>query len=245
MNTSKTYGYYIATQRAKRKKEFCCLQVIGIILATMALTILVTFFALKSWFFPAPFKPVTLSSSEQTKLEEKISVFEGFSPSGKEKSQNVAAMPTTPSPQLKTEGLQPETYSETDASREINFSERELNGLLANNTDLADKVAIDLADNLISAKMLIPVDPDFPIFGGKTLRVRAGLELAYVDKKPIVKVKGISFMGVPMPNAWMGGIKNVDLVREFGQDKGFWQTFSEGVASIQVQEGQLSIVLKE
>ena len=48
----------------------------------------------------------------------------------------------------------PEPYSEDDLSREINFNERELNALLANSTDLASRLALDLADDLISANML-------------------------------------------------------------------------------------------
>jgi len=39
-------------------------------------------------------------------------------------------------------------------------------------------------------------------------------------------------MGVPIPNAWLGGIKNIDLVKEFGADKGFWKTFSDGVENL-------------
>jgi hypothetical protein len=55
----------------------------------------------------------------------------------------------------------------------------------------------------VSARLLVPVDPDFPILGGETLKVRAGLELAYRLGKPVVVLKGISVMGVPLPNAWM------------------------------------------
>lgn len=231
----------------KEKRGFSCLQVAGILLAAVLITVLATLFVLKSWFFPAPFKPVALSSSEQTHLAEKLSLFESIAPEPRENGKSGIPQPESSAAKQipKTNTIEPEAYSETDASREITFSERELNGLLANNTDLADKVAIDLAENLVSAKMLIPMDPDFPILGGKILRVRAGLELAYLENKPIVRIIGISFMGVPLPNAWMGGLKNIDLVKEFGQEKGFWHSFSEGVDSMQVGEGQITIVLKE
>jgi hypothetical protein len=52
-------------------------------------------------------------------------------------------------------------------------------------------------------------------------------------------------MGVPMPNAWLGGIKNIDLVKEFGEDKGFWKAFADGVEDIKIKEGHLRIKLKE
>jgi len=52
-------------------------------------------------------------------------------------------------------------------------------------------------------------------------------------------------MGVPIPNAWLGGIKDIDLVNEFGADEGFWKAFSDGIESIKVEKGRLSIQFKE
>ena len=130
-------------------------------------------------------------------------------------------------------------------NRSINFTERELNALLAKNTDLARKLAIDLSDDLVSAKLLLPVDKDFPVLGGKTLRVRTGVTFTYDKAKPVVILKGITIMGVPIPNAWLGGIKNIDLVKEFGAENGFWKTFSDGIEDIKVEEGLLKIKLKE
>ena len=63
--------------------------------------------------------------------------------------------------------------------------------------------------------------------------------------KPVVILKGITIMGVPIPNAWLGGIKNIDLVKEFGTSKGFWKTFSDGIEDIKIEEGRLKIKLKE
>jgi hypothetical protein len=116
---------------------------------------------------------------------------------------------------------------------------------LAKNTDLARKLAIDLSDDLVSAKLLLPLDEDFPVLGGKTLRVRTGVVFTYDKGKPVVILKGITIMGVPIPNAWLGGIKNIDLVKEFGTDKGFWKTFSDGVEDIKVEKGFLKLKLKE
>ena len=116
---------------------------------------------------------------------------------------------------------------------------------MAKNTDLARKLAIDLSDNLMSAKLLIPVDEDFPIMGGQILKVRAGVELAYRESRPIVVLKGVSIMGVPVPNAWLGGLKNIDLVEQYGTDAGFWKAFADGVEHINVEDGTIRIQLKE
>jgi hypothetical protein len=143
------------------------------------------------------------------------------------------------------EVLEPEPYSEEGADRTITLSERELNALLAKNTDLARKLAIDLSDDLVSAKLLVPLDEDFPIMGGQILKVRAGVELAYQDGRAVVVLKGVSIMGVPVPNAWLGGLKNIDLVEQYGTDTGFWKSFSDGVRNIRVADGRLQIDLKE
>jgi hypothetical protein len=83
------------------------------------------------------------------------------------------------------------------------------------------------------------------VLGGKTLRFNAGIGMVYQNDKPVIVLKGISIMGIPIPNAWLGGLKNIDLVSEFGVDPGSWKSFSEGVEDIQVTDGQINIRLKE
>ena len=61
----------------------------------------------------------------------------------------------------------------------------------------------------------------------------------------MVVLKGVSVWGVPLPNAWLGGMKNIDLVQEFGTEQGFWQAFADGVEEIEVKEGKVRVRLKE
>jgi hypothetical protein len=241
------------TEQVMNKKGVSLKQVLCIVTGAMLLTVLVTFFAIKTWLFPSPFTPVELTQKEEQRLEQKLNQFDTVAGTSRSQDQNqydaanARARSYTPqSDDYDAQGaLKPEAYSEEGANREITFSERELNGLLANNTDLAQKMAIDLATDLVSLRLLIPVDPDFPILGGKTLRVRAGAELAYRNNKPVVALRGVSVMGVPVPNAWLGGLKNIDLMQEFGGEPGFWQSLGEGVESIQVRDGELYVKLKE
>jgi len=227
------------------QKRFGCLQVFGLMVIAVIITAGVTILVFKIYFFPSEFKPVTLNSVEEkvlaAKLENLDSIGVGVTSHKKDNSNNSSESdrfdPNAP--------LEPEPYSEKDSKREIGFTQRELNGLLAKNTDLAKKLAIDLSDDLISAKLLLPVDEDFPILGGKILRLRSGMAFTYNKGKPVVILKGITIMGVPIPNAWLGGIKNIDLVEKFGAEKGFWKTFSDGVEDIKIEEGLLKIKLKE
>jgi hypothetical protein len=203
-------------------------QVTAIVLVAVVATALLTVWLVRTYLFPSQFEPVTLSAAEEQQLEAKL--------------QRLEALPPA---QPADRDLTPEPYTEDDAARTVAFSERELNALLAKNTDLAERLAIDLSDKLISAKLLVPMDEEFPILGGRILRINTGLMFDYEDGRPIVKLKGVSLMGVPLPNAWLGGLKNVDLVAEFGADEGFWQAFAAGVADVKVREGNLVLRLRE
>jgi hypothetical protein len=202
-------------------------QVALIVLLTVAVTAGLTYWLLSRYVFLKEFEPVRLRPGEERVLNDKL------------RAIGVDVRDAGPAP------LEPERYSEAGAKREVRFNERELNAMLAKNTDLAHKLAIDLSDDLVSAKLLVPLEPDFPVLGGKTLRVNAGLELAYRDARPVVVLKGVSLMGVPIPNAWLGNLKNVDLVREFGGERGFWKSFADGVEYVRVEEGELLVKLKE
>jgi len=215
------------------------LQVVGIVATAMLLTIVATLLIVKIWFFPQPFEPVVLSPAEEQRLEQKLARFEQWDG----RSSAVRPVPKRTGPA--GEDLQPEVYSEAGASREIRLTEREINSMIAQNADLATRMAVDFSNDLVSIKMLIPIDPDFPFFGGKILKIKAGAELAFRQGQPVVILRGLSVMGVPMPNAWLGGLKNIDLVQLFGTDPGFWRGFADGVAAIQVSDGSLLIVLKE
>jgi len=185
------------------------------------------------YLFPSPFTPVTLKADEQQVLDEKI-----------HRITQPAALSSPQSPaSTRTEPLQPEAYVEPN-QRSLQFSEREINAMLAHNTNLADKLAIDLSDQMISAKLLIPLEPDFPILGGKTVRVNAGVAIDY-RQQPNVTIVGISVFGVPLPNEWLGNLKGTNLIDQLEHDNGFWRQFFAGIETMQVSDGSLSITLKE
>ena len=218
----------------KKKNGMGYLSIFGIILVTILIAVGITVCVINSYIFPKKFKPVVLSQKEESVLSQKLKRVQGIGSS---------RLNADTSKETQPKKLTPEKYSE-DIEGVIKFSERELNSLLAKNTDLSDKLVIDLSDNLLSVKLLIPVDQDFPFIGGKTIKVTSGMELAFKNSRPIVMLKGVSLMGVPIPNAWLGGLKNVDLIKEFGQDAGFWKAFSEVVQEMHAEEGRFMIKLK-
>lgn len=216
--------------KISQKPERNIWKIFGVTIITMAIIIGGIWLA-REYLFPQKFTPVSLSDDEAQRLNQKLNTLNLPSIKRKQVTQTESQ-------------IQPEPYKEINANREMFFNEREVNALIANNTDMANSLVIDLSDNLASAKLLIRTDPDLPLFGDQIVRVNIGLELAFAQGKPIVKLRGVSAWGVPLPNSWLGGIKNIDLVQEFGDNSGFWQGFAQGIDYINVSEGELVVRLK-
>ncbi|PLX80637.1 MAG: arginine N-succinyltransferase [Desulfuromonas sp.] len=213
------------------------MKIFGIVVVACIVSTLVAVTAVYFFLFPGPFKPVDLSTKEEQALEQKL--------------DRLGSLNRTPSTHKSQDkhgaggSFKPEKYTESDADREITLTEREINALLAKNTDLAEKLVIDLSEDMASAKLRIPLDEDFPFIGGKTLKVSAGLEMSYRAGRPVVVLRGVSLWGVPLPNAWLGNIKNIDMVKEFGAEQGFWKAFADGVDEIEIRDGQLRVKVNE
>lgn len=212
------------------KRRFGCFHVLLFIGVTVVVTTTVILLVFRAILFPPPFKPVKLNDREEKALQIKL---------------NRLNLRTPPSTTGAEAALEPEPYSEEGADRSIRFTEKELNALLAKNTDLADKLVIDLSRDLVSAKLRIPLDEDVPVMGGQVLRARTGVTFSYAEGRPIVRLIGVTVMGVPLPNAWLGGMKNIDLIQESAGNAGFWKAFADGVDAVRVEEGHITITLKE
>lgn len=217
-------------------------QVLLFVLLAVLVTAAGTYWLVRTYIDASDFKPVMLSKKEQASLDGKLRDL-GLDP--------VDVMPAANRSEENTDRfdsdgrLIAERYSEAGASREISLSEKELNAMVASNPEMARRFAIDLSSNLASAKLLVPVDPEFPIMGGRTIRVTAGVELDYRGEHPVVILRGVSVMGVPLPDAWLGNLKNVDLVDRFGGDAGFWKSAAAGIETMEITDGRLRIQLSE
>jgi hypothetical protein len=208
-------------------------RVLSIAFVLLVVVLLLAGFWVKRNLYASRFSPVALGQQEREVLKAKMARFREQDP-----------VPGN-GPSLLGEPLAPEPYSEEGAGREIILTERELNALVANTPDIAERVAIDLSDDLISVKLVLPVDDEVPVLGGKRIKLHMGLTVHYEGKKPTIALKGVSLGGIPLPNAWLGRLKNVNLVEEFGGGGGFWEVFTAGIRSIRVRRGELRIELSE
>ncbi len=224
-----------------------CLGVTLIVMITMLVTLVGGALVVRYVLFTDQFEPVKLDATEQQVLEDKLAtVGIRADRAPPRRADRFAARPE----EFDARGrLKPEAYGEKDAPREVRFDERELNAIIARDPQLARRLAIDLSEDLISVKLLVPLPPDFPFLGGQTLRLNAGAEVRQTitpdGSRLAVIVTGVSLWGVPLPNAWIGGLRGVDLVEEFGSEPGFWQSLADGVESVQVEEGKLVFRLAE
>lgn len=163
-------------------------------------------------------EPVTLDAREETILDAKL---------------EAVASPTDPD-----QPLVAEIYQETDAARVIRFSERELNALIARDRDLAGRVAVRLSPGQVSTRVRIDVPADVTLLGGRVLNVRSGVRIELADEGLTARLIGVSVAGVPLPAAWLGGLKDEDLLALTA-----FRGLGAGIEHLEVGEGELILRL--
>jgi hypothetical protein len=222
---------------AAAPRMFSWKQVVLFVGLAVLTTAIVTGWWVNHYLYASMFEPVRLSLAEQQVLNAKMAPL----------LQTAGAGSSVPPPSLpeRATSLEPEPYTEAEADREIQLTEREVNALLANDPEMAKRLAVDLSDDLVSVKLIVPVNQEMPLVGGKMLKLNFGLALSYAGGKPVVAMRGISIGGIPLPSAWWGDIKNTNLVEEFSGSGGFWDQFAKGVEDLKIHNGQLHVKLKE
>ncbi len=165
------------------------------------------------WWHNRPIQPVELSAAEKAVVEAKV-----------EAIQN------------------PDGPVYEKGSKEIILTERELNGLLNQNTDLGKTVSLELARNAIHARVETDLDPDLPIIGGKHLKARARFLVSDEPGKAVFVLDDVTIWGVSLPNDWLGGLKGQDLLGETLSGK---RGGIGGIEEFKVEPGRLMIRLAE
>jgi hypothetical protein len=127
-------------------------------------------------------------------------------------------------------------------SKEIIFTERELNGLLNQNTTLGDTVRFELATGAVHARIETDLDPDLPLVGGKRLKARARFLVGHEPGSARLVLDDLTIWGISLPNDWLGGLKGHNLLEEaLGAQSGG----IAGVEEFRVESGRLIIRLAE
>lgn len=164
------------------------------------------------FWFNRPITLVQLSAAEKAAVEAKLEVVQ---------------QPARP------------TYEK--GSKDIVLTERELNGLLNENTTLGDKLKFELVEGAVHARFESDLDPDLPLVGGKKLKARARFFVGGDPQQPTLVLDDVTVWGVSLPNEWLGGLKNQDLL---GHTLGTRDKLP-GVEELKIEDGQIRIRLAE
>lgn len=191
--------------------------ILGIVLAAIGLLVL---------WYNRPIRPVVLTEPEMAVVETKIAAMQ----TATDDVPPPAASPDTPTDYV-------------PGTREIAFTDRELNGLLNEHTNLGDQIAFQFTPGAVLARIETPLPEDVPVVGGTTLRARAKFSVDPSGPSPSLTLEDFTVWGVSVPNDWLGGMKNTNLLSE-----AFGSNSSEGipgVESLTIEKGRILIRLKE
>jgi hypothetical protein len=180
----------------------------------MGLAVAVALLGAVWWWSNRPIQPVQLSPQEITALEAKMEAIR---------------KPSEP------------TYEK--GTNEIVLTERELNGLLNENTAFGKSVSFQLASDAIHARVETDLDPDLPVVGGKHLKARARFFVKTVAGRPSLIMDDVTIWGVSLPNEWLAGLKGRDLLGEMTASE--TNAIAAGVEEIKVEPGRLVIRLAD
>jgi hypothetical protein len=171
------------------------------------------------WWWNRPIQPVVLTPPEKQVVEQKLEAI------------REPELPAAPVP-----AEEPEYQKGT---REIILTERELNGLLNDNTGLGKSVSFQLATDAVHARIETDLDPNLPIVGGKKLKARARFLIKETEGKPSLVLDDLTVWGISLPNDWLGGLKGQNLL-----EKSIGGPLA-GVEDFKIERGRLLIRLKE
>jgi hypothetical protein len=200
------------------------------LLLLIVLTVVITL-----WWIQRPIKPVVLSQKEKAKVEEKLQRLGGGRSPGLNGERGA---------QVEVAPLQPEhTYKPGD--KMLKLTEREINGLLHQNTDLGESVRIQFDRDAVNAYIAVPIPQDFPILGGKMFRARANFGLSIGNGgTPYASLQDLTVFGLSLPKAWLGGIKGQNLLENaVGTRNG--SPILQGIKSLRVEPGALVLEVNE
>lgn len=199
--------------------------VLAVILVCCGLTAAATAWWVKRNVYASPLHPVSLTQAEQKVFDEKIGVLTGASEAPKD-------------------GKTPEQRA-AEAKRTLVVTDKEINAFLAKQ-GIGEQVKVELTDGNIEATALVPVDKDVPLFGGKILRLKLALTGKMgEDQKPAFRVTDISLGGVPLPNAWLGDLKGVNLLASNVESDPVVKRFLAGIREFEIKGGSIRVLLNE
>lgn len=194
--------------------------IVVIIVATIAITL---------WWIQRPIKPVVLSAEEKKVVEAKL--------------QQARSAPVASGDDRLVPDRAPNSNITSNryvaGGKELRLTERELNGLLNEKTDLGNRVKLELDTDAINAYIAVPIPKDFPVGGGRMFRARGRFQLSLSkEQAPVAMLEDITVLGLSLPREWLGGVKGKNFLADaVGGRNG--ETTWNGIKSLRVVPGAI------
>jgi hypothetical protein len=197
------------------------------------------------WWSQRPIKPVVLSGQEKATVDEKLERINASSPAAQNADRRTSATtPPTDRPAGSDLNIALDR-SYVPGSKVLKITEREVNGLLNENTDLGKSVRLEFGQDAINAYLVVPIPQDVPVMGGKMFRARGRFRLSIGNGgKPYAVLEDITVYGLSLPKAWLGGLKGENLLENaFGERNG--SPVLKGIKSLRVEPGALVLEVED
>lgn len=194
-----------------------------LIVATVAITL---------WWIQRPIKPVVLTAEEKKVVDTKLEQMHR-PPVASADDRPASAQRINPSPDS------PPARVYQPGGKEFRLTERELNGLLNENTDLGQTVRLEFDTDAINAYLAVPIPQDFPVGGGRIFRARGRFRMSVNEgQAPVAMLEDLTVFGVSLPKEWLGGIKGKNFLADaFGEKKDAPRL--KGIKSIRIVPGAI------
>src|ERR1051325_8562238 len=199
-----------------------------IIAATVAITI---------WWIQRPIKPVVLSAAEKQAVEAKLQQVRSAPATARDERLSPAPRPD-PAPKSTSNRYVP-------GGKELRLTERELNGLLNENTDLGKTVRLELDTDAINAYVAVPIPKDFPVGGGRMFRAKGRFRMSLSqDQAPVAMLEDVTVLGLSLPKEWLGGVKGKKLLADAMGERNSAANW-KGVKSLRIVPGAIVLEVGE
>lgn len=209
----------------------------GCLIAVVLLLVVIATAVGTAWWvkrntIAGPMDPVVLTEPEETALEQKLERLGG------------PRRDTGPEPPGSPTGAMTVPLDDEFARRPVIITEREINGLIGHNTDLADKVRVSLNQDRIDVRVHFPIPEEAPVLGGQVFRLNLRTRLVLRDRRLQLTLEEVAIGGIPIPNAWIQDAKGRDLLAQYQEDERL-RTLMEGIEHLEIQDGQIVFVPAE
>ena len=212
--------------RRRRRVLYILGAFVGLVVVICA-TVMITV-----WYLQRPIKPVVLSPPEKAVVEAKLERINKAPTDSRPPAENVISR-------------RPPDRPYEAGSKTLRLTERELNGLLNQNTELGKTVRLELGQDAINAYVATLIPKDVPILGGKMFRARGRFHLSVTNgAAPSFILEDVTVFGLSLPKAWLGGLKGENLLADAtGQRRG--GPVLRGIKSLRVEPGALVLEVED